>query len=229
VAKLSLIDDSGPFDVTLLDAAKPRGIVLFSVGAGGNPERHLPLLANMAEQGFAVVASHFARLGSPHPTDGDLLLRVRRLRLALDVIAHPDSIVVGVGHSIGATVLLALAGGQLWMRPGHRLPIGRDERLRKLVLLAPATDFFQAPGALDDVRTPILAWVGTKDTITPPSQTEFLKQTLQGRVPVDVRVESGAGHFSFMNVPPPNIEESLANREALLARLANSVLSFAMA
>jgi hypothetical protein len=46
---------------------------------------------------------------------------------------------------------------------------------------------------------------------------------------VDVRVESGAGHFSFMNVPPPNIEESLANRDALLARLANSVLNFAMA
>jgi pimeloyl-ACP methyl ester carboxylesterase len=229
VAKLSLFDDSESFDVTVLDAAKPRGIVLFSVGAGGNPERHLPLLTTLAEQGFAVVASHFARMGSPHPTDGELHLRVRRLRLALDVIANSESSVVGVGHSIGATVLLALAGGQLWMRPGHRLFIGRDERLRKLVLLAPATGFFQVPGALDDVRTPILAWAGTKDTITPPSQTEFLEQTLQGRVPVEARVESGAGHFSFMNVPPPNIEESLANRDAFHARLSNSVLSFAMA
>ena len=115
------------------------------------------------------------------------------------------------------------------MRPGHRLPIGRDARVGKLVLLAPATRFFQAPGALDDVRTPILAWACTKDTVTPPSQTEFLKQTLQGRVPIDVRMERGAGHFSFMNVPPPNIEESHGDRDALLARLANSVVSFAMA
>jgi alpha-beta hydrolase superfamily lysophospholipase len=229
VARLSLFDDAEPFDVTLLDAAKPRGVVLFSVGAGGNPERHLPLLTALAEQGFAVAAAHCARLSSPHPTENDLLLRVRRLRLALDVIAHPQSRVVGVGHSIGATVLLALAGGQLWMRSGHRLPLDRDERLRKLVLLAPATRFFQAPGALDDVRTPILAWAGTKDTVTPPSQTEFLRQTLQGRVPMDVRMERGAGHFSFMNVPPPNIEESHADRDALLARLANSVVSFAMA
>ena len=64
VDKLSLIDDSEPFDVTLLEAAKPRGIVLFSVGAGGNPERHLPLLGTLAEQAFAVVAPHFARLAS---------------------------------------------------------------------------------------------------------------------------------------------------------------------
>jgi pimeloyl-ACP methyl ester carboxylesterase len=149
--------------------------------------------------------------------------------MALDVIAHLGSTVVGVGHSIGATVLLALAGGQLWMRPGDRLHIGRDERLRKLVLLAPAIDFFRAPGALDDVRTPILAWAGTKDPITPPSQAEFLKHALQRRMPVNVHVEDGAGHFSFMNVLPPNVVDPLADRDAFLARLTSSVLSFAMA
>ena len=115
------------------------------------------------------------------------------------------------------------------MREGGSLSVNRDERLSKLALFAPATDFFRAPGALDGVRVPILAWAGTKDTITPPAQTEFLKEALQGRVAVEVRVEDGAGHFSFMNVPPPNVEEPLSNRDAFLARVTTSLLSFALA
>src|SRR3954466_5235381 len=138
MATLTLTDQSGPFEVTLLQAGEPRGIALFSVGAGGNPERHLPLLAALAERGVTVIAPHFARLTSPNPTDDDLLLRARRLHLAIDAVAQQES-VVGIGHSIGATVLLALAGGQMWMRQDGRLLINRDERLRKLALLTPAT------------------------------------------------------------------------------------------
>src|SRR3954453_9822919 len=115
MARLTLTDQSEPFEVTLLEAAEPRRIALFSVGAGGNPERHLPLMTALAEHGVTIIAPHFARLTSPNPTDDDLLLRTRRLHLALDVVAQQES-VVGVGHSIGATVLLALAGGQMWMR-----------------------------------------------------------------------------------------------------------------
>jgi len=224
-----MTDESGPFEATMIEATKPKRIALFAVGAGGDPKRHLPLMTALAEHGVTVIAPHFARLASPNPSDSDLMLRARRLRLALDIVVQEESVVVGVGHSIGATVLLALAGGQLWMRKDGRLSIDRDERLRKLALLTPATGFFQAPGALDGVRTPILAWAGTKDTITPPAQAEFLKQVLQGRVPVDVRVEDGAGHFSFMNVPPPNVEEPLSNRDAFLARVTTSVLNFTMA
>jgi pimeloyl-ACP methyl ester carboxylesterase len=196
-----MTDESGPFEATMIEAAEPKGIALFAVGGGGDPERHLPLMTALAEHGVTVIAPHFARLASPNPSDSDLMLRARRLRLALDIVAQEESVVVGVGHSIGATVLLALAGGQLWMRKDGKLFIDRDERLRKLALLTPATGFFQAPGALDGVRTPILAWAGTKDTITPPAQAEFLKQVLQGRVSVDVRVEDGVGHFSFMRNP----------------------------
>lgn len=227
VSTPDLTDASGSFVVTRLESADPRRTVLFSVGAGGNPERHLPLMSALAERGFTVVAPHFERIVPPNVTEDDLMLRVRRLRQALDTVAAPDAAVVGVGHSIGATVLLALAGAQMWMRPGHRLSIDRDERLRRLALMTPATGYFRAPGALDDVRVPIVAWAGTMDTITPPSQTELLQQILQGRSQIEVRIEHGAGHFSFMHVPPPNVIEPLADRDEFLARLTAEVVRFA--
>ena len=117
--KLSLRDEAETFDVTVLGASASCRVVLFAVGAGGNPERHLPLLTSLAEHGCTVVAPHFERLQSPNVTDRDLLLRARRLRQALDAFAPAGMLVAGVGHSIGTTLLLALAGGQVWMRPSR--------------------------------------------------------------------------------------------------------------
>lgn len=228
MSRLSLTDEAGPFEVTLLEARASTRVVLFAVGGGGNPERHLPLLTSLAGHGCTVVAPHFERLASPRPTDDELLLRARRQRLALDAVARPDQRVAGVAHSIGSTIILALAGGVVWMRPGHRLSISPDPRLDRLVLLAPATAFFQAPGALDAVRTPLLVWAGTEDVVTPPRQSTFLAEALRGRVPVDVRVREGAGHFSFMDEPPPRTTEPLPDRTAFLAEVAADVCRFVM-
>jgi pimeloyl-ACP methyl ester carboxylesterase len=226
MSKRVLRDGTGAFDVTVLEAAEPSRVVLFAVGGGGNPERHLPLLTSLAALGCAVVAPHFERLGAPTPTESELLLRARRLSLALDSVVRPGLPVAGVGHSIGATMLLALAGGQVWMRAGQRLSLAPDARLDRLVLFAPATGFFQAPAALDAVRTPIRAWAGTKDVITPLAQAKFLKQALEPRVQVEVRVVEGTGHFSFMNEPPPHMTDPLPNRDAFPTDLADSVGRF---
>ncbi len=168
VFRHALSDGADWFEVTVLEAVEPSHVVLFSVGAGGNPERHLPLLTTLADHGCSVAAPHFERLVSVIPTESDLLLRARRLRLALDYVMRPTLPVAGVGHSIGATMLLALAGAQAWTRAGQCVSVSPDKRFDRLVLLAPATDFFRVPGALDGVRLPILAWTGTKDEITPP-------------------------------------------------------------
>jgi pimeloyl-ACP methyl ester carboxylesterase len=226
VEKLSLKDGGGSFDVTVLEAALPCRVVLFAVGGGGNPERHLPLLTALRDHGCTVVAPHFERLVSPTPSDGDLELRARRLRIALDFGARPAVSVAGVGHSIGTTMLLALAGGQVWMRAGQRLSIDPDTRFDRLALLAPATGFFHAPGALDAVCTPIFAWAGTNDVVTPPVQAEFLKRALGAQVPVDVRIVEGAGHFSFLNTLPPQTTDPLPNREMFLANIASEVCRF---
>ena len=226
MTKRTLQDGIASFDVTVLEAARPSRTLLFAVGGGGNPERHAPLLEALAARGCSVVAPHFERLSSPLLTGDLLLLRSRRLKLALDAVAQPGLRNVGAGHSIGTAALLALAGGQIWMRPDAPLPIERDARLERLALLAPAASFFAAPGALDAVRTPLLVWAATEDSITPPAQAQLLVDVLGGRLRVDLRVEQGAGHFSFMHTPPPHTTEPLPDREAFLARLTAEVGDF---
>jgi len=226
VSRRVLNDAADSFDVTVVEAAEPSRVVLFSVGGGGSPERHLPLLTSLADHGCTVAAPHFERLMSPVPTLNDLVLRARRLRLALDHVARPGVKAAGVGHSIGTTLLLVLAGAEAWTRAGQRVSVAPDSRLERLALLAPATDFFRAPGALDRVSIPVCAWAGTKDEMTPPAQAAFLKDGIGGRVPVEVHIVEGAGHFSFMNAPPPQTVEPLPDRDAFLARLGNQICGF---
>jgi len=226
MAQRALQDGMASFDVTVLEAAQPSRVVLFAVGGGGDPGRHAPLLEALVARGCSVLAPHFERLAAPLLTDDLLLLRARRLKLALDAWAPPAVPVVGAGHSIGTAILLALAGAEVWMRPGQPLAIAADSRLERLALLAPATGFFRVPGALDAVRTPLLVWAATEDAITPPAQAQLLADALGGRVRVDLRIEAGAGHFSFLHLPPPQTTEPLADREAFLDRLTRDVCGF---
>jgi alpha-beta hydrolase superfamily lysophospholipase len=233
VSTYSLKDGDGTFEVTVVEPAAPSRVVLFAVGGGGNPERHLPLLTALAAHGCAVTAPHFARMTSPIPTDEGLRLRVRRSRLAADAIARPALPVAGVGHSLGGAVLLALAGGEIWRGPGGPIAIPPEDRLLdrldRIAVMAPATGFFRAPAALDAVRTPILAWAATNDTIAPPAQAQLLAEVIGPRVPVTVRVTEGAGHFSFMDSAPPNTTEPLADRDAFLSEVRAEVIRFVTA
>ena len=222
----TLQDGSESFEVSVHEAARISPVVLFAVGAGGKPERHATLLDALAKSGCSVVAPHFERLASPVPSEVDLTLRARRLSLALDAFVQPGTTAVGVGHSIGAATLVALAGAQMWLGPGRRVNIAPDGRLTRLALLAPPTGFFQAPEALDAVRVPILAWAGSEDGITPPAQTEWLAHAMSGWQTVDVRVTAGAGHFSFMDLPPPQTTEPLPNKQAFLREYSSEVCRF---
>jgi len=222
----TLQDGAESFIVSVYEAAENSPVVLFAVGAGGQPERHATLLNALAESGCAVVAPHFERLASPIPTEADLTLRARRLSLTLDTFVQSGATAAGVGHSIGAATLVALAGAQMWLETGRRVDITPDSRLTRLALLATPTGFFQAPRALNAVRVPILAWVGSKDGITPPAQTEWLAHAVRDWQTVDVRVTDGAGHFSFMDLPPPQTTEPLPNKQAFLREHSSEVCKF---
>lgn len=224
----TLHDGVEPFIVSVREAARISTVVLFAVGAGGQPERHTTLLDALAESGCMVVAPHFERLASPVPTEADLTLRARRLSLALDAFVQPGATAAGVGHSIGGAILVDLAGAQMWLGPGRRVNISPDSRLARLALLAPPTGFFQAPGALDAVQAPILAWAGSEDGITPPEQTQWLANAMRDWQTVDVRVTAGAGHFSFMDLPPPNTTEPLPNKQAFLRAYSSEVCRFVL-
>ncbi len=227
--KINLSDDEMTFEALFLKAAKPTRLVLFAAGSGGSPERHRPLLNSLVENGCTVIAPYFERLMSPSPNASDLLLRARRLQIAYDQIADTNLLAVGIGHSIGAALLLAMAGGEMWMRAGERLPISAEKRLKKLVLFTPPTGFFQAPNALNAIQTPIQAWAGTVDSITPQAQIEFLRDHLPSKVSFDLHIVDGAGHFSFLNTLPPQINDSMANREDFLRSLVVDVCRFVLA
>lgn len=223
-----LQDGMDSFKVSVQQAATGAPVVLFAVGAGGQPERHATLLNALAESGCMVVAPHFERLASSMPSEDELTLRARRLSLALDAFIGPTAKAIGVGHSIGAATLVAMAGAHMGLEPGRRIWIAADGRLTRLALLAPPTGFFRAPAALDAVRVPILAWVGSADDITPPAQTEWMASAMHDSVCVEVRVTKGAGHFSFMDLPPPHATEPLPNKHAFLQEHSREICKFVM-
>ncbi len=123
-------------------------------------------------------------------------------------------------------MLLSLSGAQAWTRDRTKLEIAPEARLQRLVLMAPATDFFRAPGALDAVTVPIQVWAATKDVITPAAQAEFLRQSLADRISVDLHVVQDADHFSFMHVRPPQSTEPLPDRDGFLAELTATIVRF---
>lgn len=227
--KINLTDDELTFSVLSLKAGNTKCLVLFAASSGGNPERHLPLLEYLTEHECDVIAPYFDRLVSPSPSSSDLLLRARILKKTIDHFLDSTLPVVGIGHSIGATLLLAMAGGQMWMQAGESLNISRDTHFKRLVLFTPPTGFFQAPNALDGIQIPIQTWAGTLDSITPPSQVEFLRNHLPAQVSLDLRVIDGAGHFSFMNTLPPQINDPMVTREVFLNNLSAEVSRFVLA
>jgi predicted dienelactone hydrolase len=152
-------------------------------------------------------------------TAANLENRPRHISLAIDAVFgdpliknHLAPARVGViGHSIGGYTALALAGGQPWAAPhesldgtSHPVRVKRDERVRSLVLLMPATFWFIRE-SLNQVRIPILMRTGERDEITPASHADRVMRGVFDPSLVDHKVIPGAGHFSVMSKFPPEM------------------------
>jgi predicted dienelactone hydrolase len=83
------------------------------------------------------------------------------------------------------------------------VPVTADPRVTALVLLAPATPWFIAPGALRDVHAPILMLSAEKDAHTPAWHAQVVERGVADGTPVEHRVVPNAGHFSFLTPFPP--------------------------
>jgi pimeloyl-ACP methyl ester carboxylesterase len=180
----------------------PRGLVLFGAGAGGNPARYRSVLDALADSGLVVLAPASPRFDPQSVSAEDLCERPRRLIRALADFGATDLPISAVGHSVGGWAALCLAGAQPWTRDGRRLTVAREPRVTRLVLFAPALGWFRAPGALDAVQASITAFAGSRDTVTPPETLDLLRTA---RSPVLTRTFDGAGHYDYMDDPPPGI------------------------
>ena len=216
----------GPYAMDLALDGAPDGerlpLVAISHGMGGSPLVYRTLAAHLAGAGFVVaLPEHPGDNAGDHRLSGtavNLENRPRHLRLAIDGL-FADAVLGRrlrpgearlIGHSLGGYTVLALAGGRPTCfaaeaedgRP-HAIPVTPDPRVKALVLLAPATVWFMAPGALAGVTAPILMLTGEKDVFTPPLHAAIVEAGVAG--PVDHRVVAGAGHFAFLSPFPPEM------------------------
>ena len=210
----------------ILKTDKPKSIVLFAAGRGGDPMRHLPFLTALGNDQNTVIAPHFRMLKSAVPEKAELDERIEILAAALAYNAPEGLPLVGIGHSIGAVALLAMAGGRGETLASDQFVSEAPIQFRRLALLAPPTGFFRRPDALHDVVTTIKVWVGAKDTITPPDQALFLQSALRGQVTVNVQIDEDAGHFTYMNELPPGIVDTHPDRSTFLGSLSEEIAKF---
>jgi predicted dienelactone hydrolase len=248
----------GPYSIEAARDAAPKAgrypLVMISHGRGGTPWVYRTLATHLARNGFIV--------GAPeHPGDNrsdnslentyeNLGLRPKVLGLSIDWIRGSDfapclkaDSVSLIGHSLGTYTILAVAGG-LPAAPPHQSPDGKlrpvdvthDHRINALVLLAPATWWYQGPGALRGVDCPILMMGGEKDEITPPGyHAEVLLNGVLDRSKVTYRLVENGGHFSFLspfpefmrkaNFPPAHDPEGF-ERELFLETMNAEIVSF---
>jgi predicted dienelactone hydrolase len=200
------------------------GLVVISHGTGGSPLVYRTLGQYLARNGFLVALPEHPRNNRNNNdlagTAAILVNRPRQIRSVIDwALAHneigshlaPGAAAI-IGHSLGGYTALALAGGTPTAfahetrdsRP-EKLETTSDERVRALVLLAPAAAWFMEPGALGGVSVPILMLTAEKDVHTPNWHAQLILEGVPQPSLIQHRIVQNAGHFSFLSPFPDSM------------------------
>jgi predicted dienelactone hydrolase len=240
-----------------IDAPLTKGVyplILISHGSGGSHFVYRTLAHYLSRNGFIVgMPEHPFNNRNDNTLQGtveNLINRPRHLQIAIDwffkserfsKFLKPDAVSI-IGHSMGGYTALALAGGiptsfpsKSLDRQSQRIDVLPDSRIKALVLLAPGTVWFQADGALREVKVPILMLSAEKDPYTPYYHAQIVLDGIINKEKVQHRVVENAGHFSFLSPFPesmtlaaflPSQDPEGFNREAFHHDLNREVLEF---
>jgi predicted dienelactone hydrolase len=110
-----------------------------------------------------------------------------------------------IGHSMGGCTALAVAGAVPWSKEREQINVTHDERVKAIVLFAPATAWFQHPDSFKKVNLPIFVFSAEHDTFTPYWQADLIKQKANSPALVTVKTVKNAGHLSFLAPFPQNM------------------------
>jgi predicted dienelactone hydrolase len=199
-------------------------LVAISHGTGGSPFVYRVLAASLARSGYVVILpehlGNSRRDNSLEGTAKNLMRRPRQLKLAIDFMlggsSFAESLKAGevgvVGHSMGGYTALAIAGGrpsafahETEDRKPRVVETFPDDRVKAIVLLAPASGWFMAKDALRDVRVPILLMTAEKDQNTRAPHAAIIKDGLPEGTFVEHQIVPNAGHFSFLSPFPADM------------------------
>jgi len=208
----------GPYSLRVAPDAPPAQgrfpLVVLSHGNGGSPLLYRELSTHLARHGFVVVCPKHPgnSLGDNDLADtpANLVNRPRHVGLCLDAVLQDEALgtrirrdaIAAIGHSLGAYTVLCAAGGVPWTREGAPIEVPHDDRLRALVLLAPAGAFFGGPGSLREVTQPMLILAAEHDLVTPGWQATLVRDRAPDPGRIRLQVVPGAGHFSFLGPFP---------------------------
>jgi len=214
------------FAITVIETEHPKAAVFFAAGRGGSPLRHLGLLRAVARQGCTVIAPDFDLLPLTTPTLEELDTRIRQMEVCLQQFSPLNLPIMGIGHSLGCVVLLVMTGAKAYTFFGDKVIANTKWNFDKLILLAPAVDFFRHPEASVDVAARIHLRAGKKDAVVSPEGILAFKEKMTDQSKVEFHLDEYAGHFSYMDELPPNVEDCQPDREIFLSILAEEVGGF---
>jgi predicted dienelactone hydrolase len=202
------------------DAAPKEGtfsLVLISHGSGGSPLLYRTLALYLARNGFVVgMPKHPFNNWRDNSLEGqadNLANRPRHIQRAIDWFfdeRHAFTLeenFASIGHSMGGCTALTMAGGVPTSKETtgqmRKIEVEHDSRLKALVLLAPATTWFGAEGALSKVDAPILMYIGDRDERTPYNpHARVVLDGLPDKTKILCKIVEKAGHFSFLSPFP---------------------------
>lgn len=245
-----LVDVS--LDAKLEDERYP--LVVISHGTGGTPLVYRHLARDLAKRGFIVAMPEHpfnnVKDNQLERTTKVLKSRPKNITQVIDWFDHSDSFkdhinfedISIIGHSMGGYTAIAVTGGTPTTLPWEtgnetpeRIDVDVDERIKKVILFAPALGWFRNEGALEKVHVPIFIMTGERDEITPSFHAEILLNGVINREKIVHKVIENAGHFSFLSPFPPEMKATSFppsqdpegfNRELFQQELAADVLSF---
>ncbi len=215
----------GPFAFTAARDGVPAlvkaPLIVMSHGNSGSPWVHRDLAMGLAAMGaFVILPEHMGNSRSDNSLEGtrqNLINRPRQLKLCVEHLCRSEEFgpyitaTHAIGHSIGGYTVLAAAGAKPYAGP-HETQSGKAEEISvertcfaSMVLLAPATPWFQGADSLSGFDTPTLILTAELDDVTPEFHAGILSSRMQKPDLLTQKAIPGAGHFSFQSPFPPQM------------------------